>query len=135
MKITKRQLRRIIKEEWVKLNENEISKQPSARGIANAILQLNREAYNEKMTEDDLDYILKEAEKMVRQELRWVEGSIRTYSKEKCLEEKKKGAQLKWVENSDGTGVCASSRYDNQLPFKKGQNKYGPGGKQERWNE
>ena len=70
MKITKRQLRRIIKEEWVKLNEIEISKQPSARGIANAILQLNREAYNEKMTEDDLDYILKEAEKMVRQELK-----------------------------------------------------------------
>ena len=69
MKITKRQLRRIIKEERVKLNEIGISKQPSARGIANAILRLNRDAYSGEMTKANLYYILEEAEKMVRQEL------------------------------------------------------------------
>ena len=70
MKITKRQLRRIIKEERVKLNEIENALTPSARGIANAILELNSEAYGGEMTEDNLYYILKEAEKMVRQELK-----------------------------------------------------------------
>ena len=69
MKITKRQLRRIIKEERVKLNEIENALTPSARGIANAILQLNREAYSGKMTKANLYYILEEAADMVIQKL------------------------------------------------------------------